>query len=118
MDNNIVQELKQAQERWMTQMQLLQQLSNRLVSQSYDDTYVSAVTQAKACLARMSTIAEDFPGREPFGPGYRDACAGVRACLTHLQDTLPLLVKAQKAIFADGMQGGWEGVLRETTRQR
>jgi hypothetical protein len=113
---NTVQELNSSESQWMKQMKLLEQISRRLLEQTYDDTYESTVSRARACLAEMSKLAKDFPGREPFGKGYADALSGLRACLSHLEGSLKLLAEAKKAAFVEGAKRGWESVLESSRR--
>ena len=117
--NDTVHELKTAADRWNNKMQLLEQLSRRLVLQNYDDTYESTITRTQYCLSEMMKIAEDFPGREPWGKGYREALDSLRVVLSQLEnEDLKALVKAKQAAATAVLDAGWERVAEEVARRR
>ena len=117
MDTTVQQE-KSAQDQWNRHMQLLAQLSRRLLEHSYGDTYLSAVSQVQHVLTEMQRIAQDFPGREPYGSGYRDAHDGLRSVLVQLEADLKALTAAKQAAMVAAADISWGRVLEESQRRR
>jgi hypothetical protein len=111
-----LQELNRAQERWNKQIQLLQQLNQRLLVEGFNDSFQSTLARTKGCLGELIEMAKDLPGKEPWGPQYADAWKGLRACLAHLEESLELLVKAKEKLHAHGMNAGWQRVLEASKR--
>jgi len=111
---NVIQQEKTAEEQWNHQLILLQQLSQRLLSTPFSDTYGGMVDSTQRCLEEMRAIAENFPGFEPFGNTYRDSLLGLRKCLESLQESLKLMHRAKEAAYADGSNSGWRRVLEST----
>jgi hypothetical protein len=111
---NTLKELNSVSEQWTRQIQLLGQLSDRLLKQPFDETYEWTVKRTQTCLAEMSKLAGDLPNIEPFGVGYQDARSGLRICLAELQKTLKGLADAKQSWFAEGFNAGWERVLKSS----
>jgi hypothetical protein len=114
--DNTVGELKKAEDLWSEKLILLQQLSHRLLYQGYDDTYESVVCRTQHCLAEMQKVANDFPGREPWGKGYADACIGLRAVLSQLGESLKVMAKAKEASTIAASDASWKRVLESSRR--
>jgi len=113
---NVIQEEKKAEEQWNSQFILLQQLSQRLLSTPFSDTYGCMVDSTRRCLEEMRAVAEDFPGFEPFGKTHQDSLLGLRKCLESLQESLEFMHRAKEAVYADGSNSGWQRVLESSRR--
>ena len=97
-----------ASDRWVAHMQLLAQLSHRLVTQEYSQTYESMSGRVKELLGEMAKESKDFSfGREPFGKGYAEQCSNLRILLAHLEEDVKLLSKAKQAALGNAMSHGW-----------
>jgi hypothetical protein len=89
-------------------MQLLAQLSHRLLTQEYSQTYESMSGRVKELLGEMVKESKDFSfGREPFGKSYAEHCSNLRILLAHLEEDVKLLSKAKQAAVGERMSHDW-----------
>lgn len=116
MDNTVQQE-KSAQEQWNRQMLLLTQLSHRLLQEGFNDTFVAMAVRTQHVLKEMQRLAEDLPGFEPFGSGYRDAHAQLKSVLVQLEADLKTLTKAKEAGAVAAADAGWARILKQSSQR-